>query len=186
MSEEETIDNPNNAEYSSKSDFSKAEVVRVQVLKCEQVRSQEMREGYFNYNQFGNKVYVPDSRQEWIASVKALLYLLTPEISRNKFKTKVKEILDKEEKLVDTFGVVPLFSNGKKVIPVLDQSFPIEVGITNREGIMVRKIIERIKGVYNHNFHGYWNEKVAIHDELFQELHNLIDICNYFKQKVSY
>jgi len=191
----ESIDNPNNAEYSSKSDFSKAEVVRTQVIKCDQVRSQEMRHGYYNHDKLGNSVYIPDSRQEWVASDKALLYLLTPEIKRNKFTQKVKNILNKEKDTIENFGVFPIISDGKKIItktelkktiPRLDQSFPIEVAIKNKQGSIIKIEIQEERGTYNNNFHYYWDAMVSIYDELYQELNNLIDICNYFKQKVSY
>jgi len=40
----ENLDNP--GDYNSKSDFSKAEIVRQQVSRVNEVRSKEMREGY--------------------------------------------------------------------------------------------------------------------------------------------
>ena len=62
--EEDDGNSLDNAEYSSKSDFSKAEVVKIQVNKCNEIRSKEMREGYFNYDRFGNKIYIPDRSEE--------------------------------------------------------------------------------------------------------------------------
>ncbi len=72
------------AEYSSKSDFSKAEVVKQQVMRCDECRSKEMKAGYFNYTSDGKKIYVPDSRKEWISAVKALRRLMEPECRKNK------------------------------------------------------------------------------------------------------
>ena len=195
MAGEETIDNPNNAEYSSKSDFSKADVVRIQVLKCDEVRSQEMKAGYHNYNEHGNKVYIPDSRQEWVASVKALLYLLNPEVKRNNFVERIGLILAKEKEAIELYGLHPMVSNGKeiitydklpKIIPRLDQVFPVENIITNKQGGIININIKPEWGKYNNNFHNYWHLMVIIYDELYKQLNDLIDVCNYFKQKVSY
>ncbi|GAH07028.1 unnamed protein product, partial [marine sediment metagenome] len=41
------------AEYSSKSDLSKAEKVAKQIEKCNDNRSKEMKEGYNNYDKLG-------------------------------------------------------------------------------------------------------------------------------------
>jgi len=195
MGEDETIDNPNNAEYSSKSDYSKAEVVRTQVLICDKNRSQEMREGYFNYDKLGNRISIPDARQEWVSSVKALFMLLTPEVRRHKFTERVKKFLNEEKEAIETFGVFPIIFDGKKrivndklkkIIPRLDQSFPTEVAITNKQGSIIKVSIKQEIGKYNDNFHCYWETMVTIYDELYKELNNLMDVCNYFKQKVSY
>jgi len=195
MGEDETIDNPNNAEYSSKSDYSKAEVVRTQIIKCNQVRSQEMRDGYFNYDKFGNKIPIPDSRQEWVSSVKTLMFNLKPEIKRMNYRERIKKILDKEKDAVETWGIFPTsqtaykieyLTNLPKYIPRLDQLIPTEVSMIKRNGDGNGIFIDMKKGLCNNNFHNYWDELVKIYDEIFEELNELMDRCNYFKQKVAY
>jgi len=51
-------------EYTKKSEFSKAKVVEDAIRKVEECRSQEMKEGYYNYSTSPNgdmkKVYIPD------------------------------------------------------------------------------------------------------------------------------
>jgi len=180
--EEETIDNP--AEYSSKSDFSKAEVVRQQVCKCNEIRSQEMREGYFNYDGPGHKTYIPDSRKAWISAVKALLNLLKPEISQKKYGDKIGKVLDREKDALETFGInIP--GSTKPVIPYLDQAFP-RTYVIKSLGAPSKRDVTTIKGLYNDNFHNYWDEMVDIYDQLFGLLNILIHESNYFKQEISF
>ena len=101
MEEEEEVVNENfneDGDYSNKSELSKAEVVRKQVDICNAMRSKEMREGYNNYDKFGNKVHIPDSRQEFVNSVTALRIVLKPEILRNKSYFNEKSFKEKEKK----------------------------------------------------------------------------------------
>jgi len=192
MTDDENLDNP---EYSHKSDFSKAEVVKLQVQKCNEIRSKEMKEGYFNYDDKGNKVYVPDSRKEWVSAVKALRQLLQPEINRDKkYLEYEKQLIKLEETAIHSFGVYPTkieqgniipIKEARKVIPYLDQPFPV-AHTSRKPGEATRKKIEKVPGLYNDNFHQYWDMMVNIYDLLFGELNALIDRCNYFKQEISY
>ena len=183
--EEEIIEEDNEdvleeAEYGSKSDFSKGEVVRIQVKKCTDIRSKEMKNSYFNYDKFGNKVYIPDSRREWVSAVKALKIILSPEIERStdcKKKLKQLEILEK-----GLFEKWAIKENGIKFIPELDQT--VELNFRQHRGYMQADNVGKtlVHGIYNENFHGYWNEMVEIYDMLFGELNILIDINSYFKK----
>ena len=172
------------AEYSNKSDFSKAEKVAGQVERCNQIRSKEMKEGYYNTDKLGNRVYVPDSRKEWISSVIALKNLLRPEILKQDVKVfKEEDFKDKEKKLVELYGVE---KNKIKVIPLLDESFPLETNKLNSSKVYAGKNIKMIRGLYNSNFHRYWDAMVELDDEIYAQLNVLIDQCNYFKQEVAY
>jgi len=191
--ENENIDNP--SEYSAKSDFSKAEVVRLQVQKVNEIRSKEMREGYYNSDRLGNQIYVPDSRKEFISSVKALRNLLDPEIRRDKsFQNKEEVLLKKKEGATETFGVLPVKTTGtnlivetesKKYIPHLGEKVPVRQ-IIMKHYRPVSAIIEYIPGIYDRNHHNYWNFLVEVYDLLLAELNSLMDRCNYFKPGLSF
>jgi len=190
---DENLDDP--AEYSPKSDFSKAEVVKTQVLRCNDLRSKEMKEGYFNHDKIGNKVYVADSRKEWVSSVRALRLLLVPEIIRNDAINKqVQKLMKEEEGFANTFGVHPhkvengnviVLEDQPKYIPSLDEPFPIKVvpaSVIDSKG----DNIQNMEGIHNYKFHGYWDALVDLYDQIFGQLNYLIDQCNYFKQGISF
>lgn len=67
------------SEYSHKKDeaYSHSSLVMSALKQCKDNRSQEMRDGYFNtkFDRMGNahKVWIPDSRQEFIESVESLM-----------------------------------------------------------------------------------------------------------------
>ncbi len=171
------------AEYSSKSDLSKAEQVSIQIKRCSENRSKEMREGYFNYDKLGNKVTIPDSRKEWVSSVIALRLLLAPEIERGKFKD--SDFITKETDLVNTWGIT--IRKDVKVIPLLDEYFPTEFKVMKKDGSATGQLrTNMIKGKHNSNFHRYWDDMVKLYDEIYAALNVLVDQCNYFKQEVSY
>ncbi|MFW6130498.1 MAG: hypothetical protein ACOC56_04865 [Atribacterota bacterium] len=187
------------AEYSSKSDFSKAAVVREQISLCNSIRSKEMKAGYFNYTEEGKKIYVPDSRKEWISAVKALLRLLTPEIRHKdskKIRKRINSILKEEEELFKKYAYYPCkkvvdkktqkivwkkIENSQPYIPEMDEAILASHPEKPRTTQMVR-----IKGIWNDKVNLYWNGLVGIYDKLFAELNVLIDKKNYFKQKSSY
>ncbi len=187
MDEEEVNENLNleDAEYSSKSDFSKAEVVKLQDERCNEIRSKEMKEGYFNYDRLGNRIYIPDSRKEWISAVIALKNLLAPEILQDEKKIfKESNFVTKENKLRDDHGIE--IAEGVKVIPLLDEPFPSKK-IINKSNLSssVKKDV-MIKGLFNSNFHRYWYAMVLLYDEIYAMLNMLIHENNYFKQEVAY
>ena len=187
MADEELITEEvmQDAEYSPKSDFSKGEVVRNQVAKCCEIRSKEMKEGYFNYDKMGNRIYVPDTRREFISAVKALRALLSPEILRSgKFKKKEIEFKREEEKIFKEWAVYPenkSINNGKPFIPEIGASLPQET-ITNSGFGLSNYYITFVKGKYDSNVHGYWSSLIEIYDKLFYELNNLVDENQYFKK----
>lgn len=184
------------AEYSRKSDFSKAEVVREQISLCNKTRSKEMKKGYFNYTPDGKKVYIPDSRKEWISSVKALMRLLTPEIRQSpKIKKRIKELLKKEKDLFEEYSYIPskkvYDKNGRIVWKKIENARPYipevdEEVIGDNPKKPQTLFVSRIPGLWNDKVCRYWDSLVELYDEIFSELNVLIDAKNYFKQKVNY
>jgi len=187
MSEEEE-ENENfidGGEYSSKSEFSKAEVVKIQVERCNDKGSREMRAGYYNRDKLGNQIYVPDSRKEYVRAIMTLQRTLRPEIKRfpKVFEKKVYE--EKEKNLIEKWGIEN--SKGEKELPLLDEVFEERKKTIKGNGILtgIQKNFQII-GKYNNNFHRYWDERVILYDEIYEKLHELIDKCDYFKQQISY
>lgn len=196
MSDKETEnENLPDAEYSNKSDFSKAEVVKAQVHKCNEIRSKEMRPGYFNYDSKGNRIYVPDARREWVSAVRALAQLLSPEIKRStKCQKEQAKLIEGELKAFDNWAIYPSVvrknhvyfdEKGKKFIPELDYVAPVTQR-TSKGGSSTMLSICYVPGYFNNQFHGYWNELVLLYDEWYGQLNILIDENNYFKQGVSF
>lgn len=187
MEEEEEAVNENfneDGDYSSKSEFSKAEVVRKQVDVCNEMRSKEMKEGYNNYDKFGNKIHIPDSRQEFVNSVIALRINLKPEILREKGIFDEKSFKEREKKLVETWGID--YGTGKKRIPLLDEPFFLQKKVVKEKIYSGQIAAKEIKGMYNINFHNYWNDMVCLYDEIYEQLHILIDKNDYFKEQISF
>lgn len=187
VDEDDEVVNENfneSGEYSSKSEFSKAEVVKAQVTLCCVNRSKEMKEGYNNYDKYGNKIHIPDSRQEFVNSVIALRTLLKPEILRNKKTFDEKYFIDKEKKLVDRWSIDD--GTGKKRIPLLDEPFMLQKKVVKEKIYSGQIVVEEIRGMYNTNFHNYWNDMVCLYDEISAQLNILIDKCDYFKEQILY
>ena len=186
MNEEEENENfVDGGEYSSKSEFSKAEVVRNQVERCNDKGSREMKAGYFNHDKYGNKIHVPDSRKEYVRAIETLLRILMPEIKRFPESFDKKYYEDKEKELVEKWGIIN--SKGEKEIPLLDEVFEERRKTVNDRGISsgLQKNFF-IQGKYNDIFHKFWDDKVKLYDEVYEKLHELIDKCDYFKQQISY
>jgi len=169
--------------YSSKSEFSKAEVVKAQVTLCCVNRSKEMREGYNNYDKNGNKIHIPDSRQEFVNSVIALRTLLKPEILRHKKTFDEKSFTDKQKELIIKWGIG---EGEKKRIPLLDEPFLLQKKVVKEKVYSGQIQSKEIRGMYNANFHNYWEDMVFLYDEIFDALNILIDKCDYFKEQISY
>jgi len=184
----EEVENENfvdGGEYSSKSEFSKAEVVRNQVERCNDKGSKEMKAGYFNYDKFGNKIHVPDSRKEYVRAVETLWRILMPEIKRFPEVFKKESYIQKEEELIKKWGILSL--RGKKEIPLLDEIFEEKKQMVNKSRISTgTQQSYSVIGKYNGLFHKFWDDKVKLYDEIYEKLHELIDKCDYFKQQISY
>jgi hypothetical protein len=187
MSDEE-VENENfvdGGEYSSKSEFSKAEVVRNQIERCNDKGSKEMRAGYYNRDKLGNNIYVPDSRKEYVRAIMTLQRTLKPEIERfpEVFKKEVYE--EKEKELIEKWGVEN--QSGEKEIPLLNETVEEKREIIGKNNITTgRQKVVPNSGKFNNLYHKYWDNRVILYDEIYEKLHELIDKCDYFKQQISY
>ena len=95
------------SEYAPKKDevYSHSSLVMSALKQCKDKRSQEMRDGYFNikFDRTGNahKIWIPDSRQEFIESVEALMMIQERDydkVAEDKIKG-LKDSLDTKYKL---------------------------------------------------------------------------------------
>lgn len=183
-------------EYSPKSDFSKAMVVKEAVSKCMDARAQEMKAGHWNIKVFPNgvqKEYKSDTRKQYIATVEALRNLMSPEIQRHdKFKVVEKKIRAEMIKIFNLYvyeekritmvktpnGNMPMWKNtGRKFMPDVDDVVTVPGG--GRQG-------NTGPGLWNSYVNVYWNNMVLEYDRLFAGLNDLIDSLNYFKQELVY
>jgi len=186
-------------EYTKKSEFSKAKVVEDAIRKVEECRSQEMKEGYYNYSISPNgdmkKVYIPDSRKEFIGAVESLISILTPEIRRSNEMVKVLEYFKKnKQELFDKYAIKRIFKNGnglkegESYIPNIDDETPSMITQLDTRGFKLGSKVNYDKGVYNYNANSYWDGIVELYDFLFAELNVLISSkkVNFFKQGASF
>ena len=198
--EEEDKENLSEAEYSKKSEFSKALLVEKALEVVKEKRSQEMKEGYYNFIPMPNgdvkKIYIPDSRKEFIGAVDYLKSILSPEIKVNEdMKTLIEDIEKKKTRCFNKNAVERRFDDGdevkiatEKYIPDMDDPSPLQrTTISNLKRTQTKEVCPRI-GFYNYNVRKYWNEMVIIYDELLSQLNILLSSkkINYFKQKTGY
>ena len=186
------------AEYSNKSDFSKAFVVQTAVQKVFDLRSNEMREGYNNFITLPTgetkRIYVPDTRKAFIGSVESLKSLLAPEINLDsRVKKSLKKFYSKKNKLFNKYKVRKINAEGLEIkktdeeyIPELDEEIPYIAVSTNPQAKRSNRTIQFQKGYWNYKVKKYWDDMIKVYDYLFTELNILISNRNYFKQKSTY
>jgi len=186
------------AEYSRKSEFSKAAVVQSQVIKCNELRSKEMCEGHtlrLLDNQGNLKIIdIPDSRQPYVGSLIALKSNLAPEISRNKpikeklkiFNVKKKTIYDKykykEVELKELDDELKLVYSGREYIP--KKGAVLIANVKKSRSSPVKEI--KIEGLWDNQINAYWDDMIILYDKLFEDLNVLIDANGYFKEKSTW
>jgi len=189
MSNEE---NEITTEYSSKSEFCKAAIADFSVRKIIDLRSKEMKEGYFNEQVTSKgevvRTYVEDTRKTFINGVEALKSLLTPEIRSNKeLITFVKKIEEEDQKLFEKYSIKQwreekgkLKPFGEKYIPEVDDSIMVK----NYPNPGPRFI--PVKGYWNSRVSTYWWNRLKLYDSLFSELNVLTAKINYFKSSANF
>ncbi len=184
-----------NAEYSAKSDFSKAKIVYEAMQKCIQARGKEMKAGYYNHKVSNDgsilKIWVEDSRQVFIGSVEVLRGLLSPEIKNEKkydsaikkyyeHKIKIKKIYMYHEKM-------PENEKGKILLKKTGRAFIPEIGLSVIVPDLRNPVIGKaVMGGWDNNVNAYWDELVILYDYIFAILNDLINHLNYFKQSIAY
>ena len=192
-SEEELFDE-DDAEYSRKSEYSKASVIQTQVQKCNELRSKEMSEGHTMRivdNKGNIKVTdIPDGRLPYIGAVIALKCNLEPEINRSEevkpkidlLEKKKKELYEKykyKEVVVSrTQAGVELKYSGKDFMPKKGAVLISHLERNNR-GINPAMI----PGLWDTKINAYWDEMVLLYDEIFSLFNILIDRNEYFKEQ---
>ncbi len=183
------------AEYSSKSDFSKARLVYEAIQKCVEARGQEMVKGFWNVKltKEGNpiKTWVSDTRQVFIGNVIALKSILAPEITSEKNYSKslgrmmkkireAKEENSYEEKIMKLVeGRVQWVGTGNKHIPAIGSLVVLPA-------IISPGLAQEINGGWDNKTNLYWDIVLQQYDLMFELLNRLINKLNYFKQKIGY
>lgn len=183
------------AEYSSKSDFSKAKIVYEAMSKCIEARGKEMKCGYYN-NKISNdgsiiKMWVEDSRQIFIGTVEVLRGLLSPEIKNEEnYKEVIKKYYERKKKIKESFIYIeklPKHENGRIVLKETSRKFIPEIGSTVvLPNIRNPQAAEQIIGGWDNYINAYWDELVILYDYIFAILNDLINHLNYFKQQIAY
>ncbi len=194
------------AEYSPKSEFSKPKLVETAVQKCLDARSQELKEGFFNYkiDSVGNvvKTWIPDSRKVYCSSVIALKFLMSPEINKShdpenkekgkkSYKEKIEEIEKEEKQIFENYAYTQMKQqvdgDRVKLVPSDNKYIPEYDAVVVLKKVSSGNMAVEVKGGWNSQVSVYWNEMVNISDKIFATINDLIDMeLNYFKPKMSY
>ena len=196
--DEPNDDNINDSQsYSTRSDFSKASVVSQSITTCFNLRSVEMKKGYFNFKvnpKTGEetKTWVSDSRKNFISSVDGLRSILYPECLRDiSMKNFLVEFDAKKKKLQERFyykeEVVKRDSEGRLYLIKTGASFlPEEDFVIIKLRPIIGKGLQKYghKGLWNLRTEIFWTEMIPLYDELFAQLNLLCDKNDYFTRKV--
>ncbi len=183
------------AEYSSKSDFSKAKIIYEAMQKCIEARGKEMKAGYYN-NKVSNdgsviKMWVEDSRQVFVGTVNVLRGLLSPEIKNEPaYKDVIKKYYDRKKTIRQNYiykEKKPVNNNGRLTLQPTGREFIPEIGATVAIPSLINPQLANISpGGWDNNINAYWDELVTLYDYIFAVLNDLINNLNYFKQVVAY
>lgn len=183
------------AEYSSKSDFSKAKIIYEAMQKCIEARGKEMKSGYYN-NKISNdgsitKIWIEDTRQVFVGTIESLRGLLSPEIKNDpKYKKVIKKYYDRKNKIREHFIYterLPELENGRITLKESKRKFMPEIGsIVIIKDIRNPSIGQQIRGGWDNQVNAYWDELIVLYDYIFAVLNDLINHMNYFKQQIAY
>ncbi len=192
------------AEYSPKSEFSKAKICEDATRRCIELRAKEMRKGYYNttFSKDGLplKTWIEDSRKGYCSSVIALRQLMSPELAKDipkkkKGKPQSKEVIFKDVDLNAVFEkyaykfLEPIQIDGKTNYKSTDKLYMPDMD----EAVQIRKIFPdgneeliSMPGYWNSKVNAYWDEMVRSCDKLFTKLMDVLDRLNYFKPGIRY
>ncbi len=183
------------AEYSSKSDFSKAKIIYEAMQKCIEARGKEMKSGYYN-NKISNdgsitKIWIEDTRQVFVGTVEILRGLLSPEIKNEKaYKKVIKDYYDRKKEIKEIFIYterLPELQNGRIILKESERKFMPEIGsIVIIKDIRNPSIGKQVRGGWDNQINAYWDELIVLYDYIFAVLNDLINHLNYFKQQIAY
>jgi len=180
--------------FTSKEGVSKRDLVMEALRDCRQKRAQEMKRGYFNtkFDKQGNtwKVWIPDTREEYINSIRALSILLTGDFDSD-YKTKKKVIEEKGNEAFKKYGwkifktkrvpqkdVYQGFSyqkeyTGEIIMPTAEEDDMIDIDSKGKSK----------KVSWKANEERYMQTLVLIYDELFSEIVLLLERRKYLQRK---
>ncbi|HEA46776.1 MAG TPA: hypothetical protein ENH99_03260 [Candidatus Pacearchaeota archaeon] len=183
------------AEYSSKSDFSKAKIVYEAMQKCIAARGKEMKAGYYNIKLSNDgsplKMWVEDSRQVFIGTVESLRGLLSPEIkNEEEYKKSITTYYEAKKTIKAQYVYkekLPENEKGRVLLKESGRNFIPEIGTTViLPDLKNPSLGQNIPGGWDNNINAYWDEMVVLYDYIFAVLNDLINQLNYFKQAVAY
>lgn len=185
------------AEYSPKSEFSKAKLVYDAIQKCIEARGKEMKAGYENTKLTRDGLpittWVPDARQIYVGCVEALKCILNPEIISDKiYKDLIKKHEEKIQESEDNYsyeevekeleagtGRVKWVQTGQKFIP--------EIGsVVVMPSVRVPNIANPVKGGWDSKTNLYWSSIIKDYDKMLSYLNRLVNKLNFFKAKPSF
>ncbi len=184
---------------SSKVDFSKPLLVMEAIRICFKLRAVEMRSGYTSekLDKYGNVSIevIPDSRNAFISSIKALRSLLSPEKDKT-FKTFEEGFSKDLEKTFIKYGYRNIlfkdfvdpndrFKN-KKLIPYIkeDESYVMpSLGSTTLLLSSDNQTLIPVKGGWDNRSNSYIEDVIELYDLMFSELNDLVFRIGYFKKE---
>jgi len=183
--------------FTAKEGLSKEDIIMEAWRDCRQKRSQEMRRGYYNtkFDARGRalKVWIPDTREQYISAVKSFHLILSGDFDED-YKKARKEIYEQEEKAFKKYSwkVFKLLKvpdkdypnsfkykkeyTGQIVMPEPEESNLWDIDINGK----------RVNVDWKNNCHQYIQSLVLIYDELFAEIIKLLKRLKYFKSKVRF
>jgi len=155
--------------------FSHSQLVMISMRKCIDAGSKEMREGYYNEksDRMGNtaRIYVPDTRKEFIESVKTLKMTMSDDLDAEAEKN-IKEFLEALDKKYKSY--VEMEKNEWEKSNNLMKKSWIHQGYVFHEGMLHR----------NKPFYVlHLIESVDTYRNVFAELKKLTKRLDYYREE---
>lgn len=155
--------------------FSHQILVMKILSKCIENGAKEMRPGYYNEktDKFGNpiKTYVPDSRNEFISSVKTAMSVLARD-----YDSKINEFMNGKKEDKDKKGIKEKISDEYKILIELEKSYWNNMPMKVKQNMWSNNVYYQegtlnIKLPYSHN---YIEFEVKCYHEILEQLLKLI------------
>lgn len=187
----DVIDTENQHGFNKEEAFSHGQLVMMAMKKCIEAGIKEMRQGYYNEkaDKFGNinRIYVPDTRQEFVESVETCLMVMADDLEqddpeevekgeepektiaeknilaiRSRLQSKYDKYCDKEKK------------DWGNADAIVQQSW-MKAGIMFREGMLHQN--------FPYHFE-YLMDKVRAYRNIFAELKKITFRRDYYKGEI--
>lgn len=182
--------------FSSKEGLSKDDIVMEAWRDCRIKRAVEMRKGFYNtkFDKQGNafKIWIPDTREIYINSVKAFEITLQGDID-DEYKLEKEKLCQEEEKAFKKYGW-RIFKVTKEKIPnslydIYKKQYTGETVMPEAEEGTVYDINSDGKQFsidWRNQYHQYMQSLVLIYDKIFKEIVILLKRLKYFKKKQKF